>query len=336
MPTDREKKFSARSTATVASLLSLGGVYAIYLFGFSSNDHELTTHLDRVNSTSKASPATKERRHPIMPMAQTGDEFTSARFQLRSGQETTTLEAAQRLAAQGTPEALHELAALIAGLPPGAIREQVVRLASAISNPAAVPAALKLLQSSADAGVIRMCQEIFSKLATTETMQSILDMHDNSTDPALRDRLERTVATISNEEALPALKFVVMDTTMPTTDGMIRASAQALRQMGTAPAVDALIERLNSEQSDAAGGIIAEQIAGIRNPVAEPSLHTAARGNSKFATNVRTRVAAIGALLNHPSAETQELLGALSNDPQQEVASSAKEILSEIQRRLNK
>jgi HEAT repeat protein len=335
MPMERDNSSSLRIAVAGGIILFLFGV-CLVVSGVFSLDSDIEADQRVHRSESEGIQPVKTTRRPIIPRNQAGDAPATALLQLSPDQQSAQLEAVRRLAALGTPDAVNELASFIAELPPGDFREQVVHLASAISNTAAVPTALQLLQSSLDAGVIRMCQEIFSRLANAETMQSMLDMYDNSADPALRDRLERTVACVSNEEAVPALKFVVMDTAMPTTDGMIRASAQALRQMGTPPAADALIERLNSEQSDAAGGIIAEQIAGIRNPIAEPSLHTAARGNSKFATNVRTRVAAIGALLNHPSAETQELLGALINDPQQEVASSAKEILSEIQRRLNK
>lgn len=253
---------------------------------------------------------------------------------LENGKEMSVLGRVEHLARLGTPAALQDLARIIESLPPGDLREEAVRVASTVDNAESIPVVLDFLQSSADAGVIRMSQEIFARLADPESIQSMVDIYDASTDEELRDRLERTVAYISTEEAVPVLILVVTDTTTPATDGMIRASAQALRQIGTAPAVDSLIERLNIEQNEEGRSAIAMQIAEVRNPAAETSLQTAAVGQSKFASQPQTRITAIGTLLNYPSAETQTLLTSLASDPTPGVAEAAAEVLGEIQHRL--
>lgn len=255
---------------------------------------------------------------------------------LKTQVESDQLEAVFSLALAGTFEAIHKMATLIVSLPPGDRREEVVRLGSSVANPEAVPAALELLQSADDPGVIRMSQEIFSRLADEEAVQGILDIYDSSNDLDLRNRLESTIASISTEDASRALMFVVSDTAMSARDGMILASAQALRQIGTPPAVDALIERLDSEQTEEGRSLIAVEVAEIRNPLAEASLQNAALGQSRFATQAQTRIAAISTLRHYPSGETQELLLSLSADSDHQVSAAAIESLLEIKKQLNK
>lgn len=270
----------------------------------------------------------------FVPLHSTSIEGSLLQEALQERTETSVLQTVEQLSKLGTAAVIHNLAQILKSLPPGDLREEAVRIASTVDNSEAVPAVLVLLQSTDDAGIIRMSQEIFARLAGPESIQSMLDIYDASTDAELRDRLERTVAYISTEEAVTVLKFVVSDTTSPATDGMIIASAQALRQIGTAPAVDALIERLNIEQNEEGRSAIAIQIADVRNPVAETSLQTAAMGQSKFATQPQTRITAIGTLLNYPSAETQELLAFLASDATPGVGEAAAGVLGEIQRRL--
>jgi HEAT repeat protein len=179
-----------------------------------------------------------------------------------------------------------------------------------------------------------MSQEIFARLADAAAIQYVLDLYDSSNDFQLRDRLERTVAQISSENAVPALKLVLSDNGTPASDGMIQATARALRQIGTAPAVDSLIERLNNEQNDEGRSLIAAQINEVRAPTAEASLQSAALGKSKFANQLQTRLTAIGTLLHYPSAETQELLSSLATDTDTQIASAARETLAEIKRRM--
>ncbi|MFZ4682917.1 MAG: HEAT repeat domain-containing protein [Terrimicrobiaceae bacterium] len=241
----------------------------------------------------------------------------------------------KQLARLGTAAAIQDLAHILESLPLGDLREEAVRIASTAGNPEAVPVVLDLLQSTDDAGVIRMSQEILARLAGPESIQSMLSIYDDSTDTEFRDRLERTVAYISTEEAVPVLKLVVSDISTPATDGMIRAGAQALRKIGTPPAVDTLIERLNSETNEEGRSVIAAQIGEVRAPSAEASLQSAALGQSKFASQVQTRVTAIGTLLYYPSAETQELLAGLAADPDQQISAAATDILTEIKKRLN-
>lgn len=247
-----------------------------------------------------------------------------------SGEEPA-IEDAQ--AAAAAPQDLRQIAATIASLPPGDAREEAVAAAADSADRSAVPAALELLQTSTDAGVVRMSQEIFARMADTEALQSMLDIYDASADPVLRARLEQTVGCIQSEEAVPGLMLVLSDLETPGTDGMIQAGAQALRQIGTPPAVDALLERLDGERAEEARSQFAEQLREVSNPVAETSLQNAARGETKIASRPQTRIAAINTLLNYPSAETQELLASLASDPAPGVAEAAAETLLAIRQR---
>ena len=268
------------------------------------------------------------------PLESDEDVLTVAKRNLGSSSQNTQLIAIDRLAATGSKSAVQVLATFIQGLPAGEFRDDAVRRASMSRDKQSLPALLNLLQSSEDPGIIRVAHEVFSQIADADAVQSVLDLYDNSTDEVLRQRLQKTIALAKSEEAIDPLRTVLSDMQTPAMDGMVRASAQALCQIGTQPAVDALISRLDSDENEESRGIIAAQVQEIRNPVAESSLRNASLGNTKFATSVITRLTTIRALLNHPSAETQETLLSLSSDPNLEIATAAANVLAEIRRRL--
>lgn len=318
---------SLRSPALAVGLLlvGVGGVYLIRHF----TQLEVTTQPPTLEMNRKGSSGSRQQSNSGTPLARSKTTSPSD-----SSEEGASIQTIESLVASGSPGALQQIALIIRNLPPGDEREEAVRIASTITNPSAVPQSLEFLQNASDPGVIRLSQEIFARLADAASIQALLDIYDSSDSSELRDRLERTVAYIHSEEAVPVLKLVLADNETPAADGMIRASAQALRQIGTQPAVDSLIERLNYEKTDECRSLISAQFREVRNPVAELCIQSAALGQSKFATQHHTRVAAIGVLLNYPSAETQDLLASLASDPDSRVVATASEILGEIRRRL--
>ncbi len=71
----------------------------------------------------------------------------------------------------------------------------------------------------------------------------------------------------------------------------------------------------------------------MTNPQAEASLRSAATGNSKEANTPDARVAAIRALVNHPSTETREELKLLQNDSNAQVRAAATESSNIIEKK---
>ena len=276
------------------------------------------------------------RLSPIQQQAPviSADVVSVAERDLGASSQEAELMAIDKLAATGSENAVQALATFIRGLAPGDFREEVVRRASMIQDKRALPALIRLLQSAENPGIIRVAQEVFARLADADAMQRVLDLYDNSTDKALRQRLQKTIVLTKSEEAVDPLKTILSDLNIPATDGMVRASAQALCQIGTQPAVDALIARLNTDENEESRVIIAAQVQEVRNPAAETSLRNAAIGNTKSAASVITRLTAVEALLNHPSAETQETLSTLSSDPNPDIANTAANVLAEIRKRL--
>ncbi len=263
----------------------------------------------------------------------TFDHTKRATRQLQKGTQEQRLAAIDDLVRLGTPQAVEELMAFIGTLGDGDFKEEAVRRASMIANRDAVPTFLGLITTTQDMGVLRVAQEVFARLAEAESLQTILDAYDSSTDPVVRERLVRSVGSVSNEMAAPVLMQVLSDLSLPASDGMIRSSAEALRQIGTAPAVDALIERINSDPSEESRSLLTAELGLVRNPLAEASLQTAAGGNSKFGETPDARTAAIWALVNYPSAETQERLQSLQADTNVQVSFAAAEALKAIERR---
>ena len=139
---------------------------------------------------------------------------------------------------------------------------------------------------------------------------------------------------LASENVAPLLMQVVSDPGVPASDGMVSASAQALRQIGTAPAVDAIIGRINSDASAESRALLSAELRQVVNPAAEASLQSAAMGQSKFAVTPEARVAAISALFNFPSAETQESLKHLQTTEDLEISLAASNTLQAIEARL--
>ena len=296
-----------------------------------------------LKSTNSDDPAESSSDSPALPYSNgnpSGSEVSRtveverevAEIPLDAGPEQQ-LRAIRSLARQGTVSAINQIAVFIADQPEGDFRERVVDIGSNIPGLEAVSTALDLLQTSSDPGVIRMAQEIFIRRADAAAMQEILDIYDKSSDAVLRDRLERTVACIQTEEAIPILKQVVAPIDSPATDGMVLASAQAMSQIGTPEAVDILFTRLDGEKQGKSRYLIASTIDEVRNPKAEARFQAVASGANKLPYEVQTRVIAISGLLHFPSAETKELLADLKTDENELIASVADETLTEINRR---
>lgn len=271
---------------------------------------------------------------PASPPSVAPDPVLKAEKDLMSPSESAKWGAVDLLVEDGSARAIDVLAAYIESLPLDSTREEVVRRASTVSDKRAMPAVLELLSGAKDPSVFRMAQEIFNRLADAEAVQDILDRYDGSTDVEVRTRLAKTISLTSAEEAVEPLRLVVLGEGQQAGDGMVLAGASALARIGTQPAIDTLLERLNTEQTDEGRYLIAARLAEVRSPSAETTLQGAALGGGKFSTQPQTRITAIRALLHHPSAETQETLRVLANDPQSEISTAATEILTEIQKRL--
>ena len=254
---------------------------------------------------------------------------------LATGSQEQQLAAVAELVNNGSPRAVEALAAFMATLHDGDFKEEVVRQGSEIANRESVPTCLGLVTTTGDAGVLRAAQAVLARLADAESIQMVLDAYDSGPDPRVRERLIDSVAAISNESAVPVLMQVLSDLSSPATDGMIRSSAQALRQIGTAPAVDALLERINADPTEESRSLLAAEVGRVINPLAETSLQTAASGTSKFAATPEARTSAIWALVNHPSAETREELQRLQNDTNGQVSFAATEALKSIDLRFS-
>ena len=234
----------------------------------------------------------------------------------------------------GSPHAVQVVMAFIAALPEGDFKEDLVRRALAINNRESIPSILELLRSTTDASVLRVSREVFSKLVDAESLQKVVDTYDATSDSKLRRRLALSVSMLASENVAPLLMQVVSDPGVPASDGMVSASAQALRQIGTAPAVDAIIGRINSDASAESRALLSAELRQVVNPAAEASLQSAAMGQSKFAVTPEARVAAISALFNFPSAETQESLKHLQTTEDLEISLAASNTLQAIEARL--
>jgi len=262
------------------------------------------------------------------------DPVSQAEKDLQTDSESSRWAAVDALVKDGSARAVELLAAYIESLPLDSTREEVVRRASTISDKRAMPTVLRLLSEAEDPSVFRMVQEIFIRVADADAIQDVLDRYDSSTDVEIRTRLAKTISLTSAEEAVEPLRLVVFYGGQPATDGMVLAGASALARIGTQPAIDTLLERLNAEQTDEGRYLIAARLGEVRAPSAETTLQGAALGGGKFSTQAQTRITAIGTLINYPSTETQELLASLASDPTPGVAEAAEEVLGDIQRRL--
>jgi hypothetical protein len=238
------------------------------------------------------------------------------------------------LVRMGSPHAVRVVMSFITALPEGDFKEGVVRRTLSIYNRESFPAILELITSTTDASVLRVSRAAFSKLIDSESLQKVLDTYDATSDSKLRERLASSVSMVANEDATPLLMHVVADSGVSAMDGMVKASVEALRQIGTAPAVDAIVERLNSETSDEPRAMLSAELAQVVNPAAEAGLQSAAMGQTKFATTPEARVAAIQALTNFPSAETQESLRQLQSATEPQVSFAATEALRAIETRM--
>lgn len=313
----------------------------LLLPGFSGCDQKSTTHehapseAHRQKQSTQYSPKiTVKSSLPHSSLRHDDDHISKAEKDLRASSQSSRWDAVDALVKDGSERAVEILAAYIESLPLNSTREEVVRRASTISDKRALPPVLELLSHAEDPSVFRMAQEIFIRLADAQAIQDVLDRYDGSTDVEERTRLAKTISLTSAEEAVEPLRLVVFDGGQPAGDGMVLAGASALARIGTQPAIDTLLERLNAEQTDEGRYLIAARLAEVRSPSAETTLQGAALGGGKFSTQLQTRITAIGTLINYPSTETQELLASLASDPAPGVAEAAEEVLGEIQRRL--
>lgn len=273
-------------------------------------------------------PASGGFANPVLENRLAGDKHS-----LGSLSPEEQLKAVDELAVDGSEVAVRDLALFIHGLPHGDFREEAVRRASVITNRDSLPAILELLKTSQDPGVIRIGQEVFARLADANSFQNLVHIYDSSTDAKLRERFEQTVAGFESEKAVPLLASIVSDVNVSATDGMVRASARALRIIGTPPAVDVLINRLRTDQNADSRSVISAELQKVRNPLSKEILRDAALRSSQFAADSFVRGVAIGALVNYPSAETQETLELLKSDTDPYVALAATDALAWIQKR---
>lgn len=230
---------------------------------------------------------------------------------------------------QGDAAVLRELGAQITRLPQGVAREETVRLACSIDDPSAVPVAVDWLKHSTDEDLLRVAQQICARSTDPAIVQELLDFYDASDDDRMRDRLERTVALISSEQAVPVLNEILQDVGIPLSDGMVLASAKALARIGNSAAVDSLIGRLEKDPHEEDRAMLTDEIRTIRNPLAEERLRSIASGG--YTPHVRAAV--VGALYHHPSTETMNLLQSLVSDPDPTVQRAARETIVEIEAR---
>jgi HEAT repeat protein len=239
---------------------------------------------------------------------------TPQHMDLKESVNQPDIDEATRLAQDGSIAAAHALLARIEQLPDGELKEQTVSIACTMKNRACLPTLIRTLETSRDAGVLRAASQILQVTADSNSLQQVLDAFDASTDATFRRTLEGVVANVRTEEAVPTLTQILSDSTQPVSDGMVSASARALREIGTASAVDAVIERINSDTSPESRALLRAEISQVKNPQAEMALQSAASGTSKFADTPDARTSAIRALVHYPSSETRDLLMKLTHD----------------------
>lgn len=206
----------------------------------------------------------------------------------------------------------------------GPEKENLVQLADTNASRESVPIALEILVESNDAGVVRAAQQIVARFADAATVQSLLDAYDAEPPAEMRDRLSQTLAAIVTEEAVPAFRQVVSDMETTALDQMVRSAAHSLAAIGTPPAVDALLERINLEPSPEGRAVLTSALEVFANPASEEVLRQTATGTNKLAKSSEARAAAVQALANIPTnTETQTLLHRLRSDPDPRVADAA-------------
>ena len=237
--------------------------------------------------------------------------------------------AAETLAANASPSALK---ALFAALPlwddAAELADPVSRAALAVAERAAAPALLKEYLAAIHESVELASRYALSRMADAAVMGQIEKAYEEAGDEDEKEKIETLIGAVCCTDAEPELIRLAGSPDRPLQSPLQWAALRALGNMGTAPATDCLLQRLETGKAEdrVELGDLVENVSA--SPVSVSALRYAALGNKRYASEV-VRLAAIRALVRFADGQTRETLERLSADPSEAIRQEAARTLKE-------
>lgn len=236
-------------------------------------------------------------------------------------------KAAMKLAQAGSRECI---TALLDALPVWDLKQDlsdpVSRAVLSITNRAAIPDLLREYLAEDDENIVLAVKHLLSRMADQAMLDSIVNAYGEA-DPGVRDKFLDLIDSVTSKDAEKSLMKMAGSPEVKMETPIQRAAIRGLANLGSAPATDHLLKRLEkSEGEDSA--ILADlvrSVAASQQSVA--ALRNAAVGNKWYKSD-NTRVAAIKALGRFQDRRTMDLLDQLAKDSNAAIAQAALAVLA--------
>ncbi|MCU0913840.1 MAG: hypothetical protein MUC88_04650 [Planctomycetes bacterium] len=249
---------------------------------------------------------------------------------LRTAPEDTALWAATALARIGTPAAAGALLDQLAQAKEGTYKEQLAKRVASIENHDSWPLLLDTMMQAGDASVTRAAGESLSLMADAAIIDELVARHGTAATPLEAERLAQLIRNVQSSQATDSLLKLAGNVSTPPQDDLQRAALAALANIGDAPCISHLLQRLEASPPGT-GGSIFNAITQIDSPQAQSALLYAAAGNKEVSAE-QGRTAAIYALKNYPDPQTVALLERIvAQEQNARVLTAAVRTLNEIQ-----
>lgn len=214
------------------------------------------------------------------------------------------------------------------GLPPGELKTLICQRLSGIETREKRDFLLGAI-AYVDSDLQRALAHALGRQADAEFIGALIERYDNQPNEDVRASTLMVFREAVVPQATEMLTAIVNDPTNGVSEPLVRVASETLAKSATTPGVAALIRKLEASS----GGdqqILADLVAGISAPAAHSGLLFSAKGNKESRSAV-ARVAALKALSNYPTMETLQAVRPLISDPDPQIQTTARDVVTKIE-----
>lgn len=252
-------------------------------------------------------------------------------FLTREQDPGVTAYAIQEMFGINPKDAIKTLISLLTSTQDSKLKAELCLIVASVRNPDLGIDLLDAYMQSSDSEAVSSAFACLVHVANNSLINEIVSRYASSGNLEERGLACQLIAGLKNPDGIEALIRLAEDPAGPDNEPLLQASIYGLTSIGTAPAADYILERLEAGARSNAD-FLASALSRICNPAAQSALIYAALGN-KEAQSARTQAAAIQALANYPNQEVISLLEELAAGNVPEVSQAATESLDRIRRR---
>jgi HEAT repeat protein len=234
-----------------------------------------------------------------------------------------------QLLQQKSTAALKGVLQISTQLPPGELKSHICRQLSSMEPQESRNVIFESLPK-VDSDTRRALAQSLGTHADSAFVLTLIERFDHAPDSRTKSNALQVLKALNSRQAIETLNSVLADPGNQASAPVIKVAAQVVSENATAPIVNTLTARMDRTTDSKELVELADVVSTIRTPASRSALIYAAKGN-RDSTRPPTRVAAIRALSNFPSAESMEALRQLQTDPNVDVQTTARQVAEKMQ-----